>query len=257
MSVDWFTVVAQILNFLVLVWLLKRFLYKPVLDAIDAREARIAAELSDAATQQSDADAQQREYLRKNAEIDAQQDKLLKQATAEADDERQRLLDDARSAADRLRKEREEILENELQTLHETITRQSRREVFATTRKVLAELADTTLEARMSERFIERLQQIDAATVQRIKPAPDSAETATIRSAFELDSAQQKAIKRAITERFGADIDARFEVTGDLVAGIELVLQGHKIAWSVAEYLGEMEKNLSDTLGDTEPGFTS
>ena len=42
MLIDWFTVGAQALNFLILVWLLKRFLYKPILDAIDAREKRIA-----------------------------------------------------------------------------------------------------------------------------------------------------------------------------------------------------------------------
>ena len=48
MLIDWFTVVAQALNFLILVWLLKRFLYKPMLDAIDAREKRIATQLADA-----------------------------------------------------------------------------------------------------------------------------------------------------------------------------------------------------------------
>jgi len=42
MLIDWFTVGAQALNFLILVWLMKRFLYKPVLHAIDEREMRIA-----------------------------------------------------------------------------------------------------------------------------------------------------------------------------------------------------------------------
>jgi F-type H+-transporting ATPase subunit b len=49
MLIDWFTVGAQVLNFLILVWLMKRFLYQPILDAIDAREQRIAAELANAA----------------------------------------------------------------------------------------------------------------------------------------------------------------------------------------------------------------
>jgi F-type H+-transporting ATPase subunit b len=48
MLIDWFTVGAQVLNFLILVWLMKRFLYKPILNAIDAREKRIAKELADA-----------------------------------------------------------------------------------------------------------------------------------------------------------------------------------------------------------------
>ncbi len=52
MLIDWFTVGAQALNFLILVWLMKRFLYKPILNAIDAREKKIAAELADADAQE-------------------------------------------------------------------------------------------------------------------------------------------------------------------------------------------------------------
>ena len=54
MLIDWFTVGAQVLNFVVLVWLLKRFLYKPVLNAIDAREKRVAAEAADADLQKTE-----------------------------------------------------------------------------------------------------------------------------------------------------------------------------------------------------------
>ena len=55
MLIDWFTVGAQALNFIVLVWLLKRFLYKPILNAIDAREKLIAAKLADADTKVAEA----------------------------------------------------------------------------------------------------------------------------------------------------------------------------------------------------------
>ncbi len=55
MLIDWFTVAAQVINFLVLVWLLKRFLYQPIIDAIDAREKRIAAELADADAKKAEA----------------------------------------------------------------------------------------------------------------------------------------------------------------------------------------------------------
>ena len=48
MLIDWFTIGAQALNFLILVWLLKHFLYQPILNAIDEREKRIAKELADA-----------------------------------------------------------------------------------------------------------------------------------------------------------------------------------------------------------------
>ena len=40
MKINWFTVIAQLVNFLILVWLMKRFLYKPILNAIDEREKK-------------------------------------------------------------------------------------------------------------------------------------------------------------------------------------------------------------------------
>ena len=55
MLIDWFTVAAQAVNFLILVWLLKRFLYKPILGAMDAREQRIASRLRQAETEKAEA----------------------------------------------------------------------------------------------------------------------------------------------------------------------------------------------------------
>jgi F-type H+-transporting ATPase subunit b len=100
MLIDWFTVGAQALNFLILVWLLKHFLYKPVLNAIDAREKRIAGELADADAKKAEAQKERDEFNHKNEVFDQQRAALLSQAVDEVKTERQRLLDEARKAAD-------------------------------------------------------------------------------------------------------------------------------------------------------------
>ena len=100
MLIDWFTVAAQAINFLILVWFMKRFLYKPVLNAIDEREKRIATELANADAKQAEAQKQHDEFQQKNTEFDQQRAALLSKATGEAQAERQRLLDEARKAAD-------------------------------------------------------------------------------------------------------------------------------------------------------------
>ena len=107
MLIDWFTVGAQALNFLLLVWLLRRYLYRPILAAIDSREKRIAAELADAAAKQSDAKKERDLFEKKNRELDNDRAALLKAATDSAEVERQRLLGDARKDADALRAKRE------------------------------------------------------------------------------------------------------------------------------------------------------
>ena len=70
MLIDWFTVIAQVVNFLILVWLLKRFLYHPILDAIDAREQRIAKELADAAKKMAAAEKERDEFQHKKSELE-------------------------------------------------------------------------------------------------------------------------------------------------------------------------------------------
>src|SRR5580700_624339 len=119
MLIDWFTVGAQALNFLILVWLMKRFLYKPILNAIDAREKRIATELADADAKKAEAQKERDEFLQKNREFDQQRAALVSKATEEAKTERQRLVEEARKAADALSVKRQETLRNDARNLNQ------------------------------------------------------------------------------------------------------------------------------------------
>ena len=257
MLIDWFTVAAQVINFLILVWLLKRFLYKPILDAIDAREQRIAGELADADAKKAEARQERDEFQHKNAAFEQQRDALLKQATQEAKTERQRLLDAARQAADDLSAKRQATLRNEALHLNQAIGYRARQEVFAIARKALTELAEASLEERMAEVFMHRLREMDAPTKADFAAALKSAaEPARVRSAFDLPVEQRAAIQNALNETFAADpstplrtdIHVRFETAPDLVGGIELGTDGRKLAWSIADYLLSLEKGVDELL---------
>ena len=102
MLIDWFTVAAQGVNFVILVWLLKHFLYKPILGAIDAREKHIAAELADANAKKVEAQKERDDFQNKNKVFDEQRAGLLAKAKADADVERDRLIGDAHKKADAL-----------------------------------------------------------------------------------------------------------------------------------------------------------
>jgi F-type H+-transporting ATPase subunit b len=69
-----------------------------------------------------------------------------------------------------------------------------------------------------------------------------------VRSAFDLPTEQRAAIQNALDEAFSADIQVRFETAPDLISGIELVTNGQKVAWSIADYLGSLEKSVSELL---------
>lgn len=253
MLIDWFTVGAQALNFLILVWLMKRFLYQPVLHAIDAREKRIAAKLADAEGKMAEAKRERDEFQHKNEEFDQQRAALLSKATDEAKAERQRLLDEARKSADALSAQRQETLRSDAHSLHRAISLRTQQEVFAIARKALADLATTSLEERMGEVFTRRLREMDgkakAGLGEALKTAPGPA---LVRSAFELPPEQRATIQNALNETFSAAVRVRFETAPDLISGIELTTNGQKVAWSIADYLVSVEKGVGELLKEKD-----
>jgi F-type H+-transporting ATPase subunit b len=277
--IDWFTVAAQIVNFLILVWLLKRFLYRPILDALDSREKRIASELASAAAKQSEAEAELNRLRQKNEEFDRRRGALLATAADEARAERKRLIAAAHADADSLRSRRNEAQQREYQALRDTIERRTCTEVFAIARKVLADLAGATLEAHMSEAFIRRMRSLGpeekagliAAMQARGEKSQYAASGASfsatrggqggsaillVRSAFELPMPQQEAVSVAIRDILQQDAALEFRVDPNLISGIEIIAGGYKVAWSAAGYVASLEEELSRLLDASSIGGT-
>lgn len=249
MLVDWFTVGAEAFNFIILVWLMKRFLYKPVLRAVEVREKKIAAALADAAAKQAQALAERDTFQRKKDELDAQRDALLGQAAEEARNERQRLLDEARAAADALAVRRQEALEDDARRLNKALRLRTQQEVFAITRKVLADLAGARLEDQLGEAFARRLRTMDAAARGRLAAALSAApEPAVVRSAFPLADEVHAAVRQALNETFAREVPVRFETVPDLIGGLEFATHGQKVSWSLADYLDALEQGVNELI---------
>lgn len=252
MLFDWFTVVAQLVNFLILVWLMKRFLYKPILNAIDSREKLVAQRLADAKTQRTEAEQERETFRQKNEAFDEQRDELMRTAKDEAKEERLRLLEETRQAADDLRTKRHEALASEQQSLHEEIIHRTRDEVFAIARKTLADLAGATLEERITDAFSRRLRELDSTMKENLTTAiKTSPNPVLVRSAFTLPSEQQAVIRLALKEAFGVEPEFRFETSPEVISGIELTTNGQKVAWSIQDYLVSLKKSVSEQLKET------
>jgi F-type H+-transporting ATPase subunit b len=264
MLIDWFTVGAQGVNFLILVWLLRRFLYKPVLGAIDAREKSIAAKLGDATAREAKAHAAGEELRKRNEAFDRQREELLRKATNEAATERQRLIESARQDSQLLRVKLAKALADERAELCHQLSIQTQAEVFAVARKMLADLSGASLEDRMIEVFIARLQGLPEK--QRLVLASEGMGTsagvdvgtsaapgrvALVRSAFELPPAGRAKVEAAIRESLGANVATRFETSPEFVCGVELTVDGMKLAWSVADYLSSLAQDAT-ALAATE-----
>jgi F-type H+-transporting ATPase subunit b len=254
MLIDWFTVAAQIVNFLILVWLLKRFLYKPILDAIDAREKRIASELADADTKKAEAEKQRTDFEDKNKAFDQRRSVLLGKATDDAKVERERLIDQAKKEAERLRVTQADALSGDQIRLASEITLLAEKEVFAIARKALTDLATVSLEERVGEVFTRRLRELDPKAKALLGDAlKNSSQPALVRSAFVLPADQRAAIQNALNETFSAEVKIKFEDSQDIICGIELTANGQKVAWSIASYIAALSKKVSDLVDTQSP----
>ncbi len=254
MLFDWFTVGAQVLNFMILAWLLKHFLYKPVLEAIDAREKRIAAETAstderEAATQRASDELEQRSKA-----FDSERAALLDKASENARVERERLLDAARQAADGLTALRHSELRQDARTLGEAIRRRTQEEVFAITRRTLVDLADIDLERRICEVFVTRLRALPGEAKDDLaKAVMRSAQSPLVRSAFDLPDEQRNLIRAVLNEILEADIPLRFETSPGEVGGIDLIAGGRGLKWSIAGYLGALQSGIDELLKPASP----
>lgn len=256
MLIDWFTVGAQVLNFVVLVWLMKRFLYHPILDAVDAREKRIADKLASADTKSKQANDQYDEFEDKNKRLDHQRAALLQAATDDAQAERERLLNNARQEAADFTEKRHEALRDELRHLQHALRTQTQQAVFSIARKALSDLAGADLEACMVDMLVTRLGQQSEEKKAALRAAlqhPASSDMTSngrihVRSSFTLSSPQQTAVKTAIEELLGESTSLRIETSAEIVSGIELEVQGQKVAWSIEEYLQSMEATLTSLV---------
>ena len=253
MLIDWFTVIAQALNFLILVWLMKLFLYKPILNAIDAREKRIADEIANADKKKAEAQKERDEFKNKNEEFDKQRTALLSKATQDAESERQKLMDEARKAADALSAKRQESLKNDAKNLNQAMTRRAQQEVFLIARKALSDLSSSSLEESMTEVFIRRLQAMDNQAKQDfVNVFKTSSIVGLVRSAFDLPQEQRAKIQNALNVTLSADIHLNFETVPDLISGIEFTANGQRLAWSIADYLKSLENGVDELLKEKE-----
>jgi len=249
MKINWFTVIAQIINFLILVWLLRRFLYKPILNAVDERESKIASQLKDAKDDKADAKKEKDEFVEKNEDFDKQKKELMDKAVAETKEQRQKLLEDARDDAKKLSAKLEEVSKVALENLNHEIAQKTQQEVFAIARKTLAELASVSLEEQSVNTFIKHLNELKADEKKKfIEAFASDSKPVLIRSTFDLPHKQQTEIKDAVKDILGAKTHFQFSTVPELISGIELTANGYKLAWSIAEYISSLEKSISETI---------
>ena len=249
MHVDLFVLAAQIFNFLVLVFVLKRLLYNRILGAMDAREAKIASRFDEAERLKIEARQSAQAYDEKNRELQDKADELMNLAQKASEHEKNLLMDKVREEVDQVRQRWYETLNREKDAFLEDLRKRAGTYIYNTIRHVLADMANEDLEDRMVRVFISRIRSMDQVHQDKLKDSLKALGSLIIvRSAFTLKAEQAKQIEEAIRPYTGSKVPMRYEISTIIGAGIEIMAHGYKLSWSIEDYLASLEEKFVRAL---------
>ncbi|WP_215224991.1 F0F1 ATP synthase subunit B family protein [Echinicola shivajiensis] len=252
MLIDWFTILAQVINFLVLVLLLKRFLYRPILKAVHDREEKIRQELEKSEKVLYEANSELKSYQKKNAEFEQEKQKMLQVVEDEARKKKEELIKLAKEEVKILSERLKDSLDREQRGLQDEIYKKMVREIFLMCKKLLGELANVKLEALMADVFLDRIgdkkQQVDGQLFEGLKSASGPI---ILQSSFVLPDSLQESFKEKLEALVGRSVNLRFETSSENISGFTLKTQNYQYSWNLMEYLERWEDKVQDTLNNS------
>jgi F-type H+-transporting ATPase subunit b len=253
MNIDWFTFAAQIINFLILLALLKRFLYGPILKGIAEREAEVASRFERAEIERSAAEAAKLNFDARMEELTHARQRMLAEATEEAEQWKREQISNAREEVANSRADWFHQLGRERQQLQDRLLEQYRMHALKLADGVVRCLADAESQSVIVGAFIRNFQKSKASPRLATTEQPNGLDQAVIvRSAFELTDSQQTDIREVLIASGVDPATIQFRRDESLICGIEVRTKHHEVSWNARESLtflaGEFNRDLDELL---------
>lgn len=247
--IDWFTVFAQIFNFLILVYLLKRFLYGPIIAAIDKREESISARIKEVEQKQVAAEEEIDTFRKKNEDFELRRTEMNAQMKEETESHKKQLLENSRQEIEEIKTRWNESVIQERDVFLKNLRKRVIDQVYIITRQALVDLAATDIEQHIVTVFLKKISDFNGAKGEKITRSLQNQETGiTIATSFELPGDQRDLIRKAVRELQFENKDVRFIVSNDIICGIELRGNGYVIGWNLEDYLNSLEKDFNKAI---------
>jgi F-type H+-transporting ATPase subunit b len=248
MELDLFTFVAQVVNFVVLVVLLRIFLYKPVIRAMDERERRIASRLEEADEEQRRAEEEADSYRKKQEELEARRNEIMSEVRREAEDKKAQLLNAARQEAEDSREQWRLALERQKDGFLRRLRSRVGEETYRIARRALRDLADAELEARIIAVFARRIDLLEDERRRKLAEALSDGGQVRIQSAFALEDEDRRRLEEKMRSLAEGQLSFEFEERDELLSGIELRAGDEKVSFSLESYLTELEQRMREAI---------
>jgi F-type H+-transporting ATPase subunit b len=247
MHFDPWTLVLQAANFLVLVWLLHRFLYRPVLGIITARKAATDKVIADAQAEKKAAEDLKRSLESQRTAIAQERDTALKAAREAADAEGKAVLAKAHADAEALRLEANKAFERERSQIVSTVGRDAARLAVSIVRRLLQEAPAVSVQEGLLDLVCDDVKSLPAESRKRIaeRMAADG-KTLEVVTAAPLDKRTAARFGKSLSAALGAPGSPKFRVDKALIAGVEVHFPFTILRRSWSEDLKRIEAELND-----------
>lgn len=250
MSIDLFTFFAQMFNLLLLLYLLRRFLYLPVLKAVDERQKFIERELKKAASSHKEALRLEAECKQKMAEIDAQKQDILSQTRAEAAVLAEKLANEAKAQFEADKSQWKQRLAGEQKTFELAMQNLIWEHFNKLADGALKQMADVSLNDLMIDKLKEKISALPVRKKQEFAAAYQNKKQLVVRSAQKISAEQKQKVKDFLRVQLELPEDTKFkfEVDKKLVCGVALQADEQLIDWNLASYMNEFQKNMQNDV---------
>ena len=247
MEIDLFTLIAQVINLIILLFLLRKFLYLPVLKAIEARQAVIDEELSAATQARKKAEQTAAKCDQELKDIAIHKQEVMSKIQSEADKFSAELSVEAlkqyeiskQKWQDKLAAEKDNYVSGLQKSVAESFSR------FA--QKAMEQMAGSSLDDLVIKQFMAKLSDLSEEQKKEYAKTFGSQKKFLIQSAFAISAEVKDELEKMLRQEWNLDDKTVFsyEVNGNLISGISLQAGEQLIDWSFQKYLDEFKNNVS------------
>ncbi len=224
MNFSWWTFALQAANFLILIWLLHRFLYKPVKAIVARRKEEISEALTQASAEKDAAERLKQEVEAIRSGINAERQKMIDEARALLSVERDRIIEEARREADKVRDQSLRRLEEERIAASEQLFERMVELASNLAERLLSEIAVGSIEQPFLGRVINYLDQMPSEERAKLLPHNGGASNIAVTTAHPLDGREQSDWRQQLAKRLGSNLTIAFNTDPALIAGTVLTL---------------------------------
>lgn len=238
MELNWSTFALEILNFLVLMWLLKHFFYQPVMNVIAQRQQRIKQELTAAEQRENEAKALEVRYQHRLEEWEKEKQQAHQKLLKDLKHEREQALDTLQKELEDTRQKTAAIDARHQRDLVTQAQQRAYDQASHFASRLLSRLTSPALEASIIDLVLEDLSQLPSAQQDELnKACENSSHAVEIISAFPLAPKQQQQLQTTIGQFLSAGQPLEFTQSSELIAGLHICIGAWRLEASLADEL--------------------